>query len=486
MQERQLRPGTPPSRSWYLFSGALIVLVSLVTAAALSDGSALAQTQASPPANTAQPAISGTAVRGQTVTASSGSWTGDAPITFAYQWRRCNVSGASCVDIASATGTAYVVADADVGSTLRVQVDATNSAGSASALSNATATVVASTAPVNTGEPRVTGSPVEDATLTASNGSWSSATPVSYAYQWVRCPANGGTADGSNCTFLSGATGTTYRLQSADVGSRMRVRVTATNSVGKQTAASNPTDAVQSSGVPASTSQPAIAGTPRQGEKLTATAGAWSGSQPIGVAYQWVRCGSDGGAADGSNCAVIANARSATYVASSDDVGRRLRVRVTASNSRGSRTAASNATAAVQAGPVLPAGAVKLSGGKISIPASSMALPARLIVDGIRFTPNPVRSRRAPIEVRVHVVDTRGYFVRDVLVFARSTPRLTTGPGEVRTGQDGWAVVRLTPRASFPLRARGHVQFFVRVRKDGDNLLAGVSTRRLVQVSTAR
>ena len=61
-----------------------------------------------------------------------------------------------------------------------------------------------------------------------------------------------------------------------------------------------------------------------------------------------------------------------------------------------------------------------------------------------------------------------------------------TESGEQRTGQDGWATVRLAPQRDFPLRRGYSVQFFVRARKGGDNLLAGVSTRRLVQVRTAR
>jgi hypothetical protein len=44
----------------------------------------------------------------------------------------------------------------------------------------------------------------------------------------------------------------------------------------------------------------------------------------------------------------------------------------------------------------------------------------------------------------------------------------------------------MVPRATFPLRNGYSVQFFVRARKQGDNVLAGVSTRRLVQVRTAR
>jgi hypothetical protein len=59
-------------------------------------------------------------------------------------------------------------------------------------------------------------------------------------------------------------------------------------------------------------------------------------------------------------------------------------------------------------------------------------------------------------------------------------------PPEAHTGQDGWATLSFFARPGFPLRTRHNVQFFVRARKSGDNVLAGVSTRRLVQVGTAR
>jgi hypothetical protein len=129
---------------------------------------------------------------------------------------------------------------------------------------------------------------------------------------------------------------------------------------------------------------------------------------------------------------------------------------------------------------------VKLPNGKYSIPVTSVSLPARLVVDGIRFTPTVVRSRSATIVLQVHVSDTRGFSVRDALVFARSTPLVTSSTGEQSSGQDGWTTIRLVPRRDFPLRRGYAVQFFVRARKQGDNLLAGVSTRRLVQVRTAR
>ncbi len=161
-----------------------------------------------------------------------------------------------------------------------------------------------------------------------------------------------------------------------------------------------------------------------------------------------------------------------------------MRVVVTATNARGSATATSVPTAAVQAAG--PAGQIRLSTGGVSIPATSVALPERLIVDLVQFTPNPVRSRSTTIRVRVRVRDTRGFFVRGALVFLRSTPLLTTTPPEQATTTNGTVTFSIRPRASFPLRNGYFVQFFVRARKAGDNVLAGVSTRRLVQLRTAR
>ena len=86
----------------------------------------------------------------------------------------------------------------------------------------------------------------------------------------------------------------------------------------------------------------------------------------------------------------------------------------------------------------------------------------------------------------MHVVDTRGYVVRDALVFIRSVPLLTSTPPEAPTAQDGWVTLQILPKAAFPLKNRHFVQFFARVRKNGDTALAGVGSRRLVQVRTAR
>jgi hypothetical protein len=302
----------------------------------------------SAPANTNLPTISGSAQQGQILTASVGSWTGTAPISYAYQWRRCDGGGGSCIDIEGGTAAAYTPAAADIGSTIRVAVTASNSVGSSSASSQQTAVVAAApVAPANTSPPTISGLAQQDQTLTASVGSWTGTAPIGYAYQWRRCDAGGG-----GCVDVAGATGTGYTLVSADVGATIRVAVTASNSAGSSGATSAQTSVVvpPPASPPTNTSPPTISGTAQQDQTLTAAAGSWTGAQPISYAYQWRRCDSGGG-----GCVDIAGASGTGYTLVGADVGATIRVAVTASNSAGSSNASSGQTAVVAAAPIAPA-----------------------------------------------------------------------------------------------------------------------------------
>ena len=114
--------------------------------AALANAPSLSVTTAetvTPPANTALPSLSGTAQAGQSLTTTSGSWSGTTPMTYAYQWQRCNSAGASCAAIAGAAAASYALVSADVGFTVRAQATATNTVGSATATSAPSAVVQA-------------------------------------------------------------------------------------------------------------------------------------------------------------------------------------------------------------------------------------------------------------------------------------------------------------------------------------------------------
>lgn len=190
----------------------------------------------SAPVNSSLPTISGTTKQGQTLAASHGSWS-NSPTAYAYRWDRCTASGAICADIGGATSSTYVLALSDVGSTMRVIVTATNAHGSKSATSSQTA-VVAGLPPANTALPAISGTVKQGQTLTASNGSWSNS-PTSYAYQWRRCDSSG-----NGCSSISAASSSTRLLRAADVGSTIRVIVTASNAYGSASATSAQTVAV--------------------------------------------------------------------------------------------------------------------------------------------------------------------------------------------------------------------------------------------------
>ena len=93
------------------------------------------------PSNTSAPGISGAVQEGKTLKGSEGGWSGSTPMTFGYQWRRCDTAGANCVDIGGATGKTYTLTAADGGFRLRLVVTATNAYGSSSASSGPTAIV---------------------------------------------------------------------------------------------------------------------------------------------------------------------------------------------------------------------------------------------------------------------------------------------------------------------------------------------------------
>jgi hypothetical protein len=97
------------------------------------------------PANTGAPVVTGSAQEGQTLTTTNGTWSGTTPMTYARQWLRCNSGGGACATISGATGTTYLLVTADVGSTIRSSVTATNGGGSATGQSSATGVVAAFT-----------------------------------------------------------------------------------------------------------------------------------------------------------------------------------------------------------------------------------------------------------------------------------------------------------------------------------------------------
>jgi len=93
------------------------------------------------PANSSPPTISGSALVGSTLTAGTGSWVGDQPITYSYQWQECDKAGNACKNIGKGTSSTYRVVQGEIGSTIRVKVTAKNSRGKSTAISAQTPVV---------------------------------------------------------------------------------------------------------------------------------------------------------------------------------------------------------------------------------------------------------------------------------------------------------------------------------------------------------
>src|SRR5439155_12677490 len=111
-----------------------------------------------------------------------------------------------------------------------VAVTASNAGGATTRASDPTAAVV-SAGPANATPPAISGTERDGSTLTADDGTWTGTTPMTYAYRWQRCAA-----DGSGCVDIRGATTDRYTLTADDVGHTIHVVVTAANAEGSGSA----------------------------------------------------------------------------------------------------------------------------------------------------------------------------------------------------------------------------------------------------------
>ena len=184
------------------------------------------------PTSLVRPAVSGEPRVGGTVAATAGKWT-ETDFTVSYAWSRCDAAGAACSPIAGAADGVYDVAAADLGSTLRVTVTATNSAGSATATSFASAVAVAAK-PYTVSMPTIGGGTSAGQTLSLlSPGSWTHS--PAFAYRWRRCDAQG-----TACSDIAGQNGASYVVTGADGGHTIRLAVTGSNGGGTSTASTAP------------------------------------------------------------------------------------------------------------------------------------------------------------------------------------------------------------------------------------------------------
>ena len=337
--------------------------VKAINAVGLSGQSNFVNVTPTQPAGPAQnspatgtPTISGMAQVGETLTADT-SGIADADgltnVSYSYQW--IPNDGSFDTDNQDAPGSSYTLVEGDEGKTIKVEVSFTDDAGNGeSRTSAATAAVAARSNTPATGAPTISGTAQVGETLAADTSGINDAdglTNVSYSYQWV---ANDGDTDAE----ISGATDATYELAAGDAGKTIKVWVSFTDDAGnEETLTSAATDEVgfavqpQTANSPATWAEPAITGTARVGETLTANTSEIAdadGLENAGFSYQWL-----------SDDAEIGGATGSTYTLLVGDEGDTIKVKVTFTDDAGNdETLTSGATDPVAAAdpPAKPTG----------------------------------------------------------------------------------------------------------------------------------
>ena len=290
----------------------------------------------------------------------------------------------------------------------------------------------------NTARPTVTGKAQVGVRLTAAPGTW---TPsgATYAYQWY--------ADG---VAVSGATRRTFTPAAAQLGQRVRVKVTARLADATSASTTSAATPAVAPGVLTATAPPVVSGTPQVGVQVSATSSTWSPS--ASRAYQWFAAGRP-----------ITGATRSVFTPTAEQVGMPLTVRVTATRSGyTTATSTSAATAAVQPGMFAAVSPPTVTGtAQVDQPLTASAGawtpsadPAyQWLVDGApvvgatgpSYTPAAADLRK---QVAVQVTVTRPGYTPTAATSAATDPVI---PGTFRNTGD--PSVSGTPRVGVPLRA---------------------------------
>jgi GH25 family lysozyme M1 (1,4-beta-N-acetylmuramidase) len=225
------------------------------------------------------PTIVGGPQAGKLLAAVPGTWRGGKPLSFAYQWQRCDAAGRGCAGISGAVGRVYTPNADDVGHALLVRVSAVTPAGTAAASSAPTLAAAASgatggAAPKVQKLPTVQGGSQVGQVLTAQVGTWTGS-PTSYSYQWRRCPTGG-----AACVAIAGAGGIAYTTSPGDIGSVISLTVTAIGKGGAASATAKPTTTILAAPIPAPAVENTIVQAGQAGAVTTVTGVASATWQP--------------------------------------------------------------------------------------------------------------------------------------------------------------------------------------------------------------
>ena len=362
---------------------------------------------------------------GNAISGSNAGWsTTPAAPTIARQWLRCDAAGANCTAIPGESGIQYTVTEADLGSTLRIRNVATDAGGS----STSDSPFVEPYIPFQVNEAQSLGpgdrvhtglfvrNGVESrcqapTSVPALVGGFDSflydAFPVQSLVNEPVClivrtqPGCGAGITPSiyNPAFAPAA-GIDENYAANSGGNPVAagaVSVTLPPGGVREVVASSGNSAADcqnyrltlGADAPFATARPTVSGDAAEGATLTAGDGTWSGSPAF--SRSWRRC--DG---DGAGCAAIDGANGATYTPTAADAGRRLRVRVTATQGRSASS--DSEPSGIVAASASPGGG-PAGGGGGSAGGRDAVAPKGTVRLGSRDLTKAVKTGRVPIRV---------------------------------------------------------------------------------------
>lgn len=239
------------------------------------------------------PKITGSAVVGKTLTATSGAWTSAAALS--YQWYQ---NGAP---IPKATRSTLVLSSSQAGKTISVKVTGKKSGYASKTVQSAATSAVLRV--LSAPAPKVTGTAVVGKTLKVVPGAWTKGTKLTY--QWY-----------VNGVAVSKATRSTFTIPKSAIAKTVTVVVKGSKS-GYVTTSKRSKATAGIKGV-LKVSTPKITGSAVVGTRLKATTGTWTSGTTL--RYQWYRDGK-----------AISKATGSTLVVTSAMRGSRITVKVTGS-----------------------------------------------------------------------------------------------------------------------------------------------------------
>jgi hypothetical protein len=253
-------------------------------------------------------------------------------------------SGATCTRGANAT--TYTCTGLTAGTNYTYSVKAVNSKGESSASLDSTAVtaVAAPSAPLNVSAVITAGTTTLSATISFDPPASQNGSPVT-SYTVTASPG------GATCTVTAP---TTYCDIPVLPDSLYTFTATATNAIGTSSASVTSLRTAAANGIAPTLVVdpiPAPTGDLEENKVLSSniTFADFNSTPNSVVTYQWKRCTDP---LDDTTCTSISGATSATYTLGSSDVDKYIRVEVTATNSIGTITKLSNATAIIVAAPV--------------------------------------------------------------------------------------------------------------------------------------